>query len=302
MSIDTVISHLTTITELSITTGNHPIHKRALLDMYFAASPEILAIEAEIHPVLVGDLACEWVVAEKADNQRRILYVHGGSWMAGSSISHRPLTARLSKLCGCPVLAINYRLAPEFPFPNGLEDVIHGIQWLRTHAPGGESPADRVFLMGDSAGGNLSLAAMLALVEQPKNQPDACVLLSPATDLNYTRKGFGENCDNDPIINAKALPYIVAKYVQEQADLKNPLVSPIHGDLSSLPPTLIQVGEREILLEDSIQLVDTAKAQGNTDIEISRWPDMPHVFQGFAPLLAEANEALNEISEFLRQK
>lgn len=302
MSIEKVISHLTTIAELSVTTGNHPIHKRALLDMYFAASPDILTVDTEVRPVLVGDLACEWVLADNIDSQRRILYVHGGSWMAGSSISHRSITTRLSKLCRSPVLAINYRLAPEFPFPNGLEDVIHGIQWLRNHSPTEESPADRVFLLGDSAGGNLSLAAMLALAEQPKNLPDACALLSPATDLNYLRKGFGDACDNDPIISAEALPYLVAKYVQEQADLKNPLVSPIHGNLALLPPTLIQVGEREVLLEDSVKFADEAAAQGNTNIELSRWPNMPHVFQGFAPMLPEACEALKEISEFLRQK
>ncbi len=301
MSIDRVISHMTTIAELSATTANHPIHKRALLDMYFAASPEILTVDADIQPAVVGDLACEWVIAENADINRRILYVHGGSWMAGSSISHRPLTARLAKACGCAVLAINYRLAPEFPFPNGLEDIIHGLQWLRNHSPTGEQAAEQMFLIGDSAGGNLSLAAMLALAEEPKNLPDACVLLSPATDLNYERKGFGSVCDNDPIISELVLPYIVAKYVQEQGDLKNPLISPIHGDLKSLPATLVQVGEREILLEDSVNFVEAAKAQGNEHIQLSRWPDMPHVFQGFAPILPEANQALEEINEFLRQ-
>ncbi|BFM09483.1 alpha/beta hydrolase [Halioxenophilus aromaticivorans] len=296
--LNTVVAHMRRIALMSATSGAHALHKRALLDMYFAAAPEILTIEAQILPTLVGELTAEWLIPQQCNSKRRLLYLHGGSWMAGSSSSHRPLVARIAKLTGCAVLAINYRLAPEFPFPAGLEDAIHAFQWLQGHGPEDDSEADALFIAGDSAGGNLALAATLALKQGGNVMPDACVVFSPATDLNYERSVVAERAERDPILIAAALPYVVANYVQEQANHKDPLVSPIHGDLSGLPPTLLQVGDAEILYDDGVRFVQAAQQQGSP-VELSEWPDMPHVFQGFAPLLPEANQALAEVQAFI---
>ena len=295
-----VIEHLKRIAKISQESGAHPHHKRALLEMYFAAAPEILIIETDILPVLVGDLVSEWVIPKNANMQRRILYLHGGSWMAGSSSGHRPLTSRLATLTECPVLALNYRLAPEFPFPNGLEDCIHAFQWLQHNSPEGAQEAEQVFIMGDSAGGNLSLATLLALKNGKKPLPTAVAVLSPATDLDYGRASAQARDDLDAILSAQVLPLIAANYVQEQAALTDPLVSPVHGDLSNLPPIFVQTGEAEILWDDSKTFVDNAKAQG-ADIEFSSWPDMPHVFQGYAPILPEAIEAQMELAAFINK-
>lgn len=298
--LDIVVRHMRRVAEMSVTSGAHPLHKRALLDLYFAATPEILSVEADVRPVLVGELACEWLIPKGCQQDRRILYIHGGSWMAGSSASHRGLTSRIAALTGCPVLAINYRLAPEFPYPAGLEDAIHSLQWLRHNSPDGESTARRLFVMGDSAGGNLTLATLLAVKLGGQALPDAAVAFSPATDLNYERPVAVELDDKDPILSAQALPLIVANYLQDQANLKDPLVSPVYGDLAGLPPVLLQVGDAEILYDDGCRFAQSAKEQGS-DVRLSVWPQMPHVFQGFAPVLPEANQALKEVAEFLEE-
>lgn len=295
--LNTVVSHMQRLAQMSVSSGPHALHKRALLEMYFAAGPEILTIEATPRPVAVGELAAEWLLPEAGDSKRRMLYLHGGSWMAGSSSSHRPLIARLAKLTGCAVLAINYRLAPEFPYPAGLEDAIHAFQWLQTNGPEGESPADTLFIAGDSAGGNLTLATMLALKQGGKVIPDAAVVFSPATDLNFDRPEIAARDELDPILNSDVLPLIVANYVQQRSNINDPLVSPICGDLGQLPPTLLQVGEAEILYDDCLRFAEAAQAQGAA-LELSCWPEMPHVFQGFAPLLPEATEALVEVQAF----
>lgn len=298
--LDIVVNHMNRLAQMSVTSGAHPLHKRALLEMYFSAAPEILTVVAESRPVLVGELAAEWLLPSQGNPKRRMLYLHGGSWMAGSTSSHRPLIARLADLTGCAVLAINYRLAPEFPFPAGLEDAIHAFQWLQTHGPDDNDTADTLFIAGDSAGGNLALATTLALRQGGKVMPNAVIAFSPATDLNYERPVVAERDPLDPILSALALPYVVANYVQERSNLNDPLVSPVFGDLSEMPPTLLQVGDAEILYDDGVRFAEAAKAQGSA-VELSLWPDMPHVFQGFAPLLPEANEALEEVQAFCRR-
>ncbi|GLS24921.1 alpha/beta hydrolase [Marinibactrum halimedae] len=295
-----VIQHLRLIAEMTLTSGAHPLQKRSLLEMYFSAAPQILNIEANITPELVGELPCEWVCAEGVDTRKRILYLHGGSWMAGSAISHRSLTSRLSAATGCAVLSLNYRLAPEYPFPAGLEDSIHGLQWLHTHGPDGESPSHSLYIAGDSAGANIALATLLALKQGNKTMPNAAVVFSPPTDLHFKRDFIKANDHIDPILSAELLPYVAANYVQEQSNFKDPLVSPIYGDLSDLPPILVQVGEAEILLEDSTHFAEAATAAGSP-VTLSRWPNMPHVFQGFAPLLPEATQAIEEVAHFLKE-
>lgn len=316
-----VIEHLSRIAHMTRQCGHHPTQKRALLDMYFAATPETLAVKSYTQPALVGDQPSEWYFSDKVNPHRRILYVHGGSWMAGSSASHRGLISRIAHATNCLILAINYRLAPEFPFPQGLEDVIQGFKWLSNpaHHPDfsrldlqiTETPETTLtpFIVGDSAGGNLVLASTLAMAESSGNStedassiskaltPKALVALSPAVDLTF-KVIHSNNQHHDPILQADLLPLIANNYLQEKSTLDDPWVSPIFGDLSSLPPTLIQTGTREILKEGCQRFYQKALAAG-ANIQYREWNNMPHVFQGFAPLLPEANEAIEELANFI---
>lgn len=296
-----VIEHMEAVSAATRQSGGETVAKRALLDMYCAADPSISTIKSRVYPVIAHDgessVAAEWVIAENSEPSKRLLYIHGGSWMAGSPASHRSITSRLAELTGCEVLAIAYRLAPEFPFPNGLNDCIASFKWLLKNSRQGQSNAEKIYVSGDSAGGNLSLSLVLALQEQKVRSPDAVAAISPATSLDFLSPTINTNKTTDPIINADLLPLVVENYTQG-ADVKDPLLSPAKGDLSALPPTLLQTGEREVLLGDSIIFADAAKEQGSI-VEVDLWPDMPHVFQGFTPFLPEANLALEKISEFL---
>lgn len=296
-----VIAHMESISAATRESGGATVAKRALLDMYCAADPSILAIKSEVSPAIAkdGDLsvAAEWVIAPNSEPNKRLLYIHGGSWMAGSPASHRSITSRLAELTGCVVLSIAYRLAPEFPFPNGLNDCVASFKWLCENHPHGQSTADKVYVSGDSAGGNLSLSLILKLQQEQARVPDATAAFSPATDLTFSSDTIEKNNAIDPIINAELLPLVVQNYLQG-GDPKDPLVSPARGDLSNLPPILIQTGEREVLLGDSFIFADAAKAQGS-EVELDLWPDMPHVFQGFGPFLEEAEDALNRVARFM---
>ncbi|MBB6520356.1 alpha/beta hydrolase [Pseudoteredinibacter isoporae] len=296
-----VIEHMEAVSAATRQSGGETVAKRALLDMYCAADPSISAIKSRIYPVIASDgdlnVTSEWVIAPNSQAGKRLLYIHGGSWMAGSPATHRSITSRLAELTGCEVLAIAYRLAPEFPFPNGLNDCIASYKWLLENERTDQKKAEKIYVSGDSAGGNLSLSLVLALQKEGIQLPNAVAAISPATSLDFASPTVHTNKAIDPIINADLLPLVVENYTQG-ADVSDPLVSPSKGDLSQLPPTLLQTGEREVLLGDSIIFADAAKEQGS-EVEVDLWPDMPHVFQGFAPFLPEADLALEKISEFL---
>lgn len=298
-----VIAHMQRISAATRQSGGEAVAKRALLDMYCAADPSIAAISSEISPAIAKwdklTVTCEWVLAPNCDNSKRLLYIHGGSWMAGSPASHRSVTSTLSELSGCAVLSVAYRLAPEFPFPAGLNDCVAAYRWLQANGPEGESEASLMFVAGDSAGGNLSLGLLQALKQQGLTQPNAVAAISPATDMRMGNPSIQANKDIDPIINADLLPLVVANYLQG-GDPEDPLASPILGDLSELAPTLVQTGEREVLLDDSRFYAEKVTEQGSHLI-LELWPDMPHVFQGFAPFLPEASQALENIAEFFAE-
>ncbi|MCV6615040.1 MAG: alpha/beta hydrolase [Cellvibrionaceae bacterium] len=300
---DQVIAHMEAVSAATRASGGETVAKRALLDMYCAADPSISAINSRIYPAIAcdGDLSvvAEWVIAPNSSPAKRLLYIHGGSWMAGSPASHRSATSRLAELTGCQVLAIAYRLAPEFPFPNGLNDCIASFKWLLQNSHDGAGKAEKIYVSGDSAGGNLSLSLVLALQQQGLRLPDATAAISPATSLDFQSETIQANKAIDPIINADLLPLVVQAYLQGQ-DPSEPLVSPAKGNLSQLPPIMLQTGEREVLLGDSLIFAEAAKAQGS-EVKLSLWPDMPHVFQGFAPFLPEAEQALAEIASFLAE-
>lgn len=243
--------------------------------------------------------AGEWVLAAGARPDHRVLYVHGGSWMSGSPDGYRPLAARISRETGCAVFVLDYRLAPEHPFPAGLNDCIDAWRWLAEQGPASASAARRLVVAGDSAGGNLALAAALKLKDDGLRPPDAIVALSPATDLTWQSPSLQSRAESDPILRPDRLALVSAAYVQEAERMDHPYVSPVFGDFHGLPRVLVQVGDREVLLDDAKRLVDRLKGQG-VDAELQVYDGMPHVFQLFAPTVGAATDAIERIGEFVR--
>ena len=210
--------------------------------------------------------------------------------------SHRDLIAQIALASGCRVLAINYRLAPEHRFPAALDDALAAYGWLFDR---GLKP-DNVAFAGDSAGGNLALAAMLALRERGLPLPVSAVLMSPWTDLAATGESYVSRADADPIHQRPMILALAKNYLGEDGDPCNPLASPLYADLTGLPPLVIQVGDRETVLDDSTMFADKARAAG-VDVELQVWDGMVHVFQMFASEIAEARQAIDSIARFLNR-
>lgn len=246
--------------------------------------------------VTAGGVDGEWISPANAPKQKAILYLHGGGFRIGSVASHRDLIAQIAVACGCRVLAINYRLAPEHRFPAALDDALAAYDWMRRQ---GLKPANIAFA-GDSAGGNLALAAMLALRERKRPLPIAAVLMSPWTDLAATGASYVSRAEADPIHQRVMILALAKNYLGGQGDPSDPLVSPLYADLTDLPPLLIQVGDRETVLDDSVMLADKARAAG-VEVDLQVWDGMIHVFQMFGADLPEARRAIAEIALFLRR-
>jgi acetyl esterase/lipase len=246
--------------------------------------------------VSAGGVDGEWISPANTPQDKAILYFHGGGFRIGSVASHRDLIAQIALASGCRVLAINYRLAPEHRFPAALDDAIAAYDWMLGQ---GLTPGNVAFA-GDSAGGNLVLAAMLALRERGLPLPVSAVLMSPWTDLAATGASYVTRAEADPIHQRPMILALAKNYLGGQGDPRDPLVSPLYADLRGLPPLLIQVGDRETVLDDSVMLTDLARAAG-VDVHLEVWDGMIHVFQMFGAELSEAHRAIASIAGFLNQ-
>ncbi len=246
--------------------------------------------------VRIDEIPCEWVVAPGADPDLRLLYLHGGGFVSGSGGFYLALAAHLSAAAKCAVLLPDYRLAPEHRFPAGLEDCLRAHGWLTANGPAGPKPAKATFIAGDSAGGNLTLAVLLALRDRRQPLPAAGIALSPTTDLTLASQSL--QTVDDPIISASTMPVFRDHYLGK-ADPGNPLASPVFGDYHGLPPLLVQVGEHEMLRDDSVRVANKARADG-IPVKLEVWPGMFHVFQSHEPLLPEAREAIDHAADFMR--
>jgi monoterpene epsilon-lactone hydrolase len=297
-----VNAHLRGVAQRMALAGADIEKSRSWMIEYAQVHPSTQEIVAEVRRIDLAGVACEWLLAKGADPDRRLLYIHGGGWTAGNLESHRPLSARISQAAGAAVLAVHYRLAPEHPFPAGLDDCVHAYRWLRSNGPNGVAPARSIFLAGDSAGGNLTLATLLACKERSIPLPTGAIPLSAATDFSASGESFRTRAAADPILASAAagIPAIGVAYTQGRADLLSPLCSPLNGDLRGLPPLLVQVGDAEVLLDDSTRIAAKAKTAG-VDVTLSVYPEMPHVWQLFAPFLPEATAAIDEIGAFVRK-
>jgi epsilon-lactone hydrolase len=225
-----------------------------------------------------------------------VLYLHGGGYVAGSPSHYRHFTWRIAAVTRCAVLAIDYRLAPEHPFPAALEDAVAAYRWLFA---GGADPRQSA-IIGDSAGGGLALAMLLKLRDDGLPLPSAAVALSPWTDLALQGRSLQLNAKADPMLNVEDAR-LFAKHYLNGADPRDPYASPLYGDLFGLPPTLIQVGSDEILRDDAVRMTERLRAAG-CEVELEIWPALPHVWHLFAPLLPEADQAIERIGRFVRRR
>ncbi len=268
------------------------------------AFPE-LETSAQLTPIELQGMRAEWVLAPGADPRRRLLYLHGGAYMMGSAKSHRRLTAKFSEMADAAVLAIDYRLMPEHPRLAGVEDCRSAYGWMLEHGPDGTGPADAIFVAGDSAGGNLTLSLLAWVRDQGLRAPNAAVALSPATDSSCSSPSLSANLASDAMLGPlfRSLAKIPRPLLRWGAWFSNRLrpshavISPVFGDLSNLPPLLVQASEAEILLDDSRRYVNKALAAGSP-VRLQTWSHVVHVWQIFYPQLAEGREALEEIRQF----
>jgi acetyl esterase/lipase len=268
------------------------------------ASAEMLRLRGEMDArgslvsagvTLVSEPACpgksEWVIPEGAGASRAaILFLHGSGYSKGSPASHRPLVARIVAEAGIPALSLDYRLAPEHRFPAPVEDALAAYRLLLD-----QCAPEQLALIGDSAGGGLALSLLLAAKEEGLPLPACAVTLSAWTDLAVT--GDPRPDVDDPIVTQDMLRAAAALYL-DGADTRHPLASPLYGDLSGLPPLLMQVGGREIMQEDTRRLAEKACASG-VPVTMRVYPGMPHVFPLRLPEEAQSREAIGEIAAFV---
>lgn len=264
----------------------------------FEASMGMMPVppNTKVTPLRADGIAAEWVEAPGARADHAILYLHGGGYVIGSPVTHRSLAAKLSETSKARVLVIDYRMAPEAPFPAAVEDAVKAYRWLLAQG----LSASKLAISGDSAGGGLTLATSVALRDADVALPKAVAMLSPWTDLTGNSETMTTRADKDPMVQKAGLMAMGALYLNGK-DAKTPLASPLFADLRGLPPMLIQVGDHETLLDDSRTLEKNAKAAG-VDVTLEVWPEMIHVWHLFHPVLPEGVKALERIGEYLNGK
>jgi monoterpene epsilon-lactone hydrolase len=249
-----------------------------------------------VEPVDAGGVGAEWVVAAGADSDRVLLYLHGGAYQIGSPATHRSMVARLSGAAGARVLSIDYRLAPEHPFPAAVDDAVAAYRWLLAE---GTDPAV-IAIGGDSAGGGLALATLVALRNAGEPMPAAAVVLSPWTDLALTGASMQTRAAVDVLIKPAGMAETAEAYLAGQ-DPRHPYASPLYADLHGLPPVLVHVGDAEVILDDSTRFAARARDH-RVDVTLEVWDEMPHVWHAFAGLLPEADQAIERIGSWLTER
>ena len=263
--------------------------------------------DAEFIPCDAGGVAAEWVITPGADNSRRVLFIHGGGFVMGSPKSHRTISSRFAEVSGCAVLSIDYRMMPEYTHKDCLEDCRTAYQWILENGPDGAGKIRQLFVGGDSAGGNLTLSLIAWIRDNGLPAPAAVVAMSPLTDVTFSGASIKANLDTDHLLKpfmkplAKLPPFAKSWWVFWTYKVwpASPAVSPLLGDLSGLPPTLVQVSLAEMLLDDARRYVFKARAAGS-DARLQCWDDMLHIWQIFYPRLPQAVEAWDEIGKFLQ--
>ncbi len=249
---------------------------------------------ARLEAIDAGGVPAEWVRPEATRVDHVVLYLHGGGYVLGSPRTHRLLVARLARACDAQGLTVDYRLGPEHPYPAAVDDAVASYRWLLETgvAPG------KIVIAGDSAGGGLTAAALVALRDAGIPLPAAAVCISPWTDLTLTAPSMSSKAASDPMVSRETLAPMAEAYLHG-ADPATPLASPVFAELAGLPPLLIHVGGREVLLDDATRLAERARAAG-VAVTLEAWDEMIHVWHAFSPIIPEADDAVAKIGTFVR--
>ncbi|MGO9383973.1 MAG: alpha/beta hydrolase [Mycobacterium sp.] len=255
------------------------------------AEPDITS-----EPIVANGVNAAWISAPGAPDDRAVLYLHGGGYIMGSLNTHRDMMGRISRAAQTRVLGLDYRLAPEHPFPAAVDDTVAGYRFLLDQG----LPSARLAIAGDSAGGALTLAALVAGRDAGFPMPAAAVCLSPFLDLEGTGESITTRANVDPIATPEVID-VWAKAYLAGADPRTPLANPLYADLAGLPPLLIQVGDHEVLLDDSTRLAERAQAAG-VQVKLEIWREMIHRWHSYAAVLPEGQQAIEDIGAFLREQ
>ena len=253
-----------------------------------------VAKSVTVRAATIEGIACEWLIPEGCEDAPILFYLHGGAYLLGSPATHRQMLSFIARESGVRALLPDYSLAPEKPYPAGLNDCLTVYRGLLAAG----ANARHMLIGGDSAGGGMTLAALLSLREAGDDLPAAVVLLSPWLDLTASGESMRTRARQDPWFRPDYMKEIARMYCPE-GDLKDPVVSPVFADATGLPETLIQVGDHEILLSDSIRLADKISASGGK-VTLQVWPEMWHVFQFFVRQMPESKRAIRDIGKFIR--
>jgi monoterpene epsilon-lactone hydrolase len=279
---------------------NNPMRGETIQEMRanMDASTGLMPLPEDVvyTPVQIGGLDAEWTEAPEVRVDRVILYFHGGGYTIGSIATHRQVVADISRAAGVRVLSLAYRLGPEDPHPAAVEDAIAAYRFLLSL----DIEPERIAFAGDSAGGGLTIAALIAVRDAGLAAPAAGVCISPWLDLTQSGDSYESRAAEDPLVSKSMLDLMSAAYLDGQ-DPRQPTASPIFAKLEGLPPILIQVGTAEVLLDDSMRFTELAKAAG-VDVELQVWDDMFHVWHCFAALIPEGGEAITKIAMYLEPK
>jgi epsilon-lactone hydrolase len=267
-------------------------------EMYDRAEQVILVpSDTRVEAVTAGGRPAEWLAPAGSRADAALLYLHGGGYVIGSPRSHRHLAEAITRAAGIGCLLPDYRLAPEHPFPAAVDDAVAAYRWLveqRRIAP------DRIAIGGDSAGGGLTVAALVAIRDAGLPLPGAGICISPWSDLTCSAPSYQTKAATDPLVIHSRIIVMARDYLGG-TDPRTPLASPLFADLRGLPPLLIHVGSEEVLLDDATRLADRARAAG-VPVTLEVWEQMIHVWHWFLPWLDEAQSAVDKIGGFLRSQ
>lgn len=255
-----------------------------------------MAKHVSLRKTTISAVDCEWLIPDGCEEAPVFFFLHGGAYLMGSPATHRKMVSHIAREARVRAILPDYSLAPEKPFPAGLDDCLAVYRGLLSCGV----EADDIVIGGDSAGGGLSMAVLLSLREAGDDLPAAAVLLSPWLDLTAQGESAISRADKDPWFRVDEMRDLARRYCPD-GDLTQPLVSPVFADVSRLPPMLIQVGDHEILLSDSTRLADNISA-ADGDVVIQVWPEMWHVFQFFVGKMPESGRAIRDIASHIRDQ
>lgn len=287
---------LQTVIQMVKALVERPVNNVTEMRANFAEAMSAFTVAADVTstPVQAGGVPAEWIVAPGVAEDRVLLYLHGGGYVLCSVNTHRDLISRLARAAGVRALGVDYRLAPEHRFPAAVEDATAAFRWLVSQ---GVEPR-HIVIGGDSAGGGLTLATLVALRDAGEPLPAAAVCLSPWVDLEGTGASMTTKASVDPFV-AKAMTQFLAQQYLGDHDPRAPLAAPLYADLHGLPVLLIQVGSAEVLLDDATRIAERARDAG-VEVSLEVWDEMIHVWHLFASILPEGQQAIERVGEFIR--